>query len=407
MKMNVRFYVEKRRGPDGRLLTTDRPIFMAVTFNGKRVLTATGRKVHLSGWDHDKQQVRDTIEDAFMINSWLQALRQTAETAWKAMSGRAEKPGAEGFRREFEKHKPRFSGGFFDVMFLFMKEGSERWSSNSYKKVRSFYGQLRDFEKETGHPVAFHTMDQAFLNRFREYNRHKNRSDMTILKMVNTLVWFLNWATEKGYNVYDEYRLFYRQLGKPEKPDAAAPVYLDWNELIELRDHKIDMPRKERVRDLFCLMCFTGLRYSEISRLTKDDIGTGALVIRKSGKMVREVPLNEHAVTLLAKYQNRYYPDQAALPPVSPGTMNKYLVILGKELGLNRSVTDPKNSTATVPLHDAMTAGVGVQTFIMNAMRLGIPAELITAFTGVSSDQRVKLLQQEMAKKQIMKFDKI
>jgi len=407
MKMRVRFYIEKRRGEDGKLMTKRRPIFMTVAFHGERVMISTGRFVDLKWWDHGKQRVKELHPEAEVINGWLNTLRYTANAVWKALDSLSENPGAADFRREFKRMRPRFSRGFFEIMYQFMEEGSDRWSSGSYRKVRSFYNQLRVFEKETGIPVRFDTLNGEFLERFRTYNAEAGRSPVTIRKMVNTLVWFLNWASKEGYNIYPDYRKFYRGLEEPKPIAPRVPVYLEWEELMKLCRLTVGTPVKQRANDLFCLMSLTGLRTGELARLTRDDLTGDALLVRKKGELKRRVPLNDLARELLSGYANRYYRDNLALPPVSVVTINKYMRIIARELGFRRLVPDPGDPAVKRELHEVITAGTAVQTFIMHALRLGIPAEVIATYTGVASDRRIALLRQEMAESEIKKFNDI
>ena len=405
--MRVRFYVEKRRGENGKLLTTRRPIFMTVAFHGKRVLISTGKFVDLKWWDPVKQRVKENSPESKVNNQWLDSLVYTAGVVWKALASLSEKPGVEDFKGEFEKLKPRFSSGFFDILLLFLEEGSERWSSGSYKKVRTFYQQMKVFEKETAYPLNFNTINATFLDKFTAFQKEEGKASSTILKMLNTLVWFLNWASREGYNVYYEYKQFYKLFEGKEEQRKRHLHYLTWEELIRFLDYKSGNVREERAVDLFCIMCLTGLKFGEIIHLKKQDVEDSCLIVRKGNKPARQVPLNRHAKQMMRKYENRFYRENAALPTISPVTMNKYLRIAAEKLQLKREVEDPDDPGKSVPLFSIMTAGLAGQTFIMNALRLDIPAEVITSFTGISNDQRVKVLQHEIAKNEIKKFDQL
>lgn len=380
---------------------------MTVAFHGKRVLISTGKFVDLNWWDQTKQQVNEAAPDARLINTWLDTLAYTAGIVWRSLASLSEKPGAEDFRKEFERLKPRFSEGFFEVMYLFMREGRERWNSSSYRKVRTFYHQLQEFSAATGYPMRFDQVNDAFLASFKTFQSEKGLADVTVRKMINTLAWFLNWATREGYNVYHDYRRFYRQLGNLSRPVSRRPLYLMWNELMMLCNYRTDVPRKERICDLFCLMCLTGIRFSELSQLKKTDIDKHGIYVRGRGRKDRTVPLNQYALRILEKYRDRYYRDNLALPPASAVTVNKYLAVIGKEAGLYRRAKYPRDESAERPLFELLTAGVAVQTFIMHALRLEIPSEVIAGITGVHDDQRVALMKQEIANKAIKKFNDI
>ena len=58
-----------------------------------------------------------------------------------------------------------------------------------------------------------------------------------------------------------------------------------------------------------------------------------------------------------------------------------------------------------VPLYDRLTAGIAVNTFIANAIELEVPAQVISEFTGIRQDSRVKKIKQEIVKDEIRKLD--
>ena len=97
-------------------------------------------------------------------------------------------------------------------------------------------------------------------------------SDLLLLnnssaKYIKTLKTFLHWATERGYNTNLSFIKF-----KAQERDADI-IYLTEKELLRL--YNFDLSKKtalENVRDVFCFGCFTGLRYSDILRVKKENI---------------------------------------------------------------------------------------------------------------------------------------
>lgn len=403
--MKVRFYIEKRRDEEGKLLTRNRPVFMTVAFHGKRILISTGKKVDHIWWDHKLQRVKSAHPDAAIVNTWLETLNDTASLVWRSLASLSEKPGVKDFRKEFERLRPRFSGGFFDVLIQFMEEGAEKWTAGTYKKVRSFYNQLRDFVSQSSYNLNFNTLNEEFLQKFVDFHSASGRSDVTILKQVNILVWFLNWATRKGYNIYYDYKTFYRLLEKPEIKEVPDLIYLNWEELMTFSSYKSDVIRVERARDLFCLMCFTGIRIAELQNLEKQDVNEESICIKKKNKRTRYIPLNIHSKAILERYRNRLYKNNRALPTLSVVSMNKYVRIIANDAGISREVDNQKG--IKLPIHSILTTGTAIPTFIMNAIRLGIPPEIISSYTGVRNDKRIALIQHEMAKSEMHKFNKI
>ncbi|MFO7668536.1 MAG: phage integrase SAM-like domain-containing protein [Bacteroidales bacterium] len=379
---------------------------MSVSIAGDRLIFSTGVKADIHGWDPDQQRMKGGLPGSITTNSWLDTLSETAQNTWLTMqSGSAVRDG-EQFRKLFHELKPQYSTGFFDVFFLFLESGMNRWSTATYKKVRTLYKHLREFEDHTGFGISFGKMNGDFLGRFMAFYDEKGNSRATTHKAVNIIVWFMNWATENGYNVYPEYRKFYKTLGK-SKNSPSESLFLKWDELYGIRNLACSNKRMERVRDLFCFMCFTGLRYSELQSLLKEDIVNNEVIIRRKAGKPRRVPLNVTALEIHSGYKNKYYLNNTAFPALSIITMNKYLKILAVEAGLNRMVASASEPGRLVPLHTCITAGMGVNTFLANAIRLEIPIEVISGFTGVQNDARFRHIKMELEKEQIAKLDSL
>lgn len=408
--MQTRFYIERRKDDSGSLMLKERPVFMSVSFRGDRIMLSTGIKTDFHGWDSELQRLKSSYPGSYADNLWLDTLAETAEKTWTTVQELHEDPDAERFRSIFQELKPRYSTGFFDVFYLFLESGSSRWSTSSYRKVKTIYKHLREFEDQVGTKVSFRNLDRSFPEKFQAFYTEKGNSLSTTYKAINIIVWFMNWATENGYNVNLDYRQFYKlmvqnQLMEPQSWRSPMHIFLHWDELLKISEFNGPDRKMERIRDLFSFMCFTGLRYSDLQSLKKEDMGEEEIVIRKSKGSIRRIPLNMRARQILQVYESRYYLNNTAFPPMSIITMNKYLRMLGKEIGLDRMVLPADGSNEKVPLYERLTAGIAVHTFIANAIELEIPVEVISGFTGVQNDSRVRRIKMELARKEVNKFN--
>ena len=404
--MKTRFYIEKRKDESGRLMLEERPVFMSVTFGGKRLILGTGIKLDINGWDPDLQRVNMIYPDSKAYNSWLTTLLETAEKTMLALQQSGSEVNVENFRSLFQKLKPEYSGGFFASFFQFLNSGMSRWSNSTYRKVRTIYKRLREFEDQTSIRLSFDSMDAQFLESFTAFCKQKGYKNSTTYKAVSILVWFLNWASDQRLNVYREYRQFYK-LMQPLQETSRALLSLRWEELIRLKEYSPEPRMLERARDLFCFMCFSGVRFSELQLLKKEDMNTEEVIIRKADGRVRSIPLNKYGREVYRTYENKYYLHNTAFPSMSIITMNKYLRKLGKETGLNREVPAASEEDEWVALHTRLTAGIAVHTFISNALELDVPAEIIAEFTGIQSDSRVRRFKRDLAEDEILKFDQL
>ncbi len=193
-------------------------------------------------------------------------------------------------------------------------------------------------------------MDAKFLEDFIAYCQKKGYQYSTTYKAVNNLVWFLNWATDQGYNVYREYKQFYKLMNAPDEK-ASFLIFLHWDELMRLKEYKTDNRRMERVRDLFCFMCFAGVRFSDLQRLQREDLKEGEIALKRPGGGTRIIPMNAYALEIRQKYENKYYLNNTAFPSMSIITMNKYLRLMGKDIGLNRMIYSSTVREDGLPLY--------------------------------------------------------
>ena len=58
-----------------------------------------------------------------------------------------------------------------------------------------------------------------------------------------------------------------------------------------------------------------------------------------------------------------------------------------------------------LPLYSCLTAGIAVNTFIRNAIEMEIPVEIISRFTGVQNDSRVRRFKSGLAIEEMRKFN--
>ena len=133
-------------------------------------------------------------------------------------------------------------------------------------------------------------------------------------------------------------------------------------------------PRLDRVRDLFVIGCYTGLRFSDFSQLKKENIINGNFVItpqKTNDKVI--VPIHSIVYTILDKYSY-------SLPEaISKQNFNLYIKEIAKLAGLCESVIINKIS---VNKCDNLSAHTARRSFATNLFLKGFPAINIMQITG-------------------------
>jgi len=404
--MKVRFYIEKRKSGEGMLLTEDRPVFMTVAFHGKRAIIATGVKLDLQWWDHNQQRVKLEYSESALLNHRLDSLEEMAGVTWKALASLSGNPGVAEFRELFKKLSSGISHGFFDAFYQFMAIEGKNWEYTTYQKVRTIHNHLREFEKSRNYPLTFKTINFRFLHLFIEFYRERGNSQITAVKAVNIIVWFMNWASDEGYNAYRDYRKFHTVLRIPAVSDKRK-IVLTRDELNQIMAYETKEKKLLRVRDIFIFMCHSGLRYREIQNLRKGDIHTERMLVRAGRGRTRFVPINRMSRDILAQYENRYFKNDLAFPYMHLITFNKYLKILCRGAGVNQRISISSEPGKEVFKYQLVTAGVANNTFVANAVGFEIHPNLISKVTGIQKDERIIIFQQEFEEREMIKFEQL
>ena len=106
--------------------------------------------------------------------------------------------------------------------------------------------------------------------------------------------------------------------------EESTAIYLSEAEITDLYNLDLSLrPAYERVRDLFIVGCWTGLRFSDFSRIEAKNIANGKITIKtqKTGKTV-SIPLHKNVLGIMAKYEGK---TTNSLPPaLSNQKMNDY-----------------------------------------------------------------------------------
>ena len=190
---------------------------------------------------------------------------------------------------------------------------------------------------------------------------------------------FLNWATERGYNNLLEYKKF------KTKGTENEVVYLTEQELLRL--FNLDLsgnPRLEKVRDVFCLACFTGQRFSDVSKLKAEHIRNGKWYLHtQKTKDLIEIPLNDYALEIVQKY----FDNGLQFPVITNKFSNRCLKELGQIAEIVEPITIVRYKGAerlehTKPKYELIGTHTARRTFVTLSLEKGLRQEIVMSVTG-------------------------
>lgn len=405
--------------PDKEIDKPDAKLRLRIRYGKSLVNFNVGYRIDLAKWIKEAQRCKPGTThgkykvSATEINNEIQRLEEIAETIFKGFEIINQVPTPEEFREAFNKANGREPGpdaidqnSFYHVFDQFIRTEGEKneWSGATFTKFASIKSQLHDFnpklslkdlsEKDLqGFVTYLHSVviPKAPIKEGKEIKKQYQTGlrNTTIAKTVSFVRWFLRWAFARGF--YEgSLHITWKPKFKGTDGNQKEVVHLTWEELMKLYDFKVPETQKhlERVRDVFCFQCFTSLRYSDVAKLKRSDVKPDHIniITQKTVDGLR-IDLNDYSKAILDKYKGAHFKDDKALPVISNVKMNVYLKDLGALAGLNerqRIVYFMGNERKEEVFfkHQVLTTHCGRRTFIVNALYLGIPAEVVMRWTG-------------------------
>lgn len=122
-------------------------------------------------------------------------------------------------------------------------------------------------------------------------------------------------------------------------PDKEI-IYLDTDELQAVEDFKTEIPRLEKVRDLFVLVCYCGLSFADLKAIKQSDIVLGPDgrdwidLKRTKTRGETQVPILEKAAEIIAKYGGI-----EKLPLLTNQKYNSYLKEIQDDCKISKNIT--------------------------------------------------------------------
>jgi integrase len=272
-----------------------------------------------------------------------------------------------------------------------------------YKQIREYnrtFYYLKKFAVAEQRKIDFKDVDLNFYYDFVEYLQSLKLAQNTIGKKIQTLKIFLNSASDRNLNVNRQFKS-HRFMAISEESES---IYLNETELEKI--YNLDLSENERldrVRDLFLIGCWTGLRFSDWNKVTPENIKDGFLELKqqKTGGAV-VIPLHS-VVTQIIKKHNGELPEL-----ISSQKTNDYLKEVAQKAGIKETVHKSitrggiKVSKA-YKKYELVTTHTGRRSFSTNLYRAGLDTLTIMQITGHKTEQAflkyIKVTPREHAEK--------
>lgn len=273
-------------------------------------------------------------------------------------------------------------------------------SIGTKKSYTVVYNNLKEYEKSRNVKLSFDSVDMDFHNDFIAFLESKNYSPNTIGTRIKILKTFMNEAYERDLHSNLDFRK--RKFTKPSEPTKG--VYLNPEELKQILELDLSQSKKyDNVRDWFLIASWSGLRYSDLERLTMDNFKDNTIEITTK-KTINEViiPLNPIIKSILNKHDFK-------LPKImSNQKFNEYIKDIAEKAGIVEDIIiQETKGTKTIQRiekkFNLVSAHTARRSFATNAYLGGVPTINIMKITGHETEKAflsyIKISKKENADK--------
>lgn len=384
----VKFYLEKRKDKkSGQVISENVPILLFYSYGKGRLQYYTGLRVDAKKWDAIGMKVKKNHSEAAEINQELNKLRAKVEELHKKAKVLGNRLTHEYFKeylsgRRKEANNSEVIWPYYEEYLKALKVTHTEKSVTNHTQTKK---TLEWFCEDRKWKLTFQSVDSLFWQEFKDwcYNDMHYFNNYTGTH-INKFKAFLNWAVEvKGYSTNIEFRKQYKMYENTEI------IYLTFDEVIHFLNFPLSTEILRNTRDNYCLGCFTGLRYSDISRLLPENIFPDKIMYRVvKTKEPNLIPLNQYSHLILERNKGKH--PSKSMPYVSQMKVNEHLRDAMKEAGLTRMVQvirfrGAERHEGSQPLWQAARFHTSKKTFVTNFLERGGSILTAMAITGNKS----------------------
>lgn len=381
-------------------------LMLRYTHKKKVTYFTTHKNIKEDYWDAKNQKIKRSYPGSDRFNIYLSTFKQRVDDIVNGLLIKGEDPTTSYVKtlynetKEQQQKKTQYS--FFEYMDHFIEQSKKSKSPGTIKVYITVRNQLIKYEKYANINLDWHNIDMDFYYDFQEFytgiQGYLNNGFGRIIKNIKVI---LNDATDKGYNTHT----MFRHKNFKTVREEVNNIYLNEDELQRMIDLDLSYNKSmERVRDLFIVGCYTGLRFSDFSELKKEHIVGNTFKVKtvKTNEWVT-IPLMDVVRSIMEKYK-----DNANSLPKScvNQTMNKHLKEIGRRAKIDGTFLKVRTKgrerhEKSYKKYELITTHTARRSFATNMFKLGVPSRVIMKITGHRTERAfssyIKVSQDENA----------
>lgn len=375
-------------------------IVLVFRYSGKRLVWSTGEKVKPRYWNAGRAKYTNRHPEYSELNSRLNHLEELTKEIFKEND--FGKITVQNFKEELEyrsgkKDRPTDPSKLIPSLFEFIENYIQKRKQepnakiNTLKKFPTAFNHLKSYANEKGITLGYDDIDWNFKKDFSNwlYSPPRNHSINTAAKTFKIIKQLLREAYRLNY--HQNHIVNDREFGI-KQVKVKNKVRLSSEELEMLRDLDLSGNGKlERVRDLFLIGCYTGLRFSDWNKIKREHIKEHGevelleIITQKTGTKV-VIPFLPELEDILRKYNY-------VLPKISNQKFNKYIkevckLALENHKFLRVYSEGGIKKNENIEKWKKISSHAARRTFATNFYEMGVPTAYLMQITGHSSEKQ-------------------
>lgn len=263
-----------------------------------------------------------------------------------------------------------------EIYFLpyFRKWAEQETTKSRYNRFKVYtYNLLAEYfgKKEP----TFDDINYTFCEDFIEWMSERGLCANTRGSHVKFVKAAMNEAYKNKLHKNEDFRSFRKET---EQVDA---IYLTNEEVTKVAQLPL-CGTHALVRDIFIVGCHTGMRFSDYSRLSVNDVSDGVIhFITQKCKTPVDIPAHPRVLDILNKYGG-------SIPKISGQKFNAYIKDVCKEAGINESIVVRKSGKhVRCEKWELVSSHTARRTGLTNMYKAGIPIYRCMMISGHKTEQ--------------------
>ncbi|AOW18160.1 recombinase [Polaribacter vadi] len=340
---SILFYPKKNHtNKDGKT-----PIYMRITVNGRRSELSIQRKIDISSWNLKAGKVRGTTPEVRSLNRLMDVLKNKIYTIHQELIEKNIPITSKALKNSYlgigEKEKMLIEI-FTTHNNQMEKLVGKEYALNTLKRYKTTLKHIQYFLTNNLkiNEIAIKRINHQFLTDFEFYLKsEKNCNHNSTMRYLKSLKKIIGIALANNWIDKDPFINYKTQSKETERE------YLSKEELQTMINKELKIVRLAQVRDIFIFCCYTGLAYSDVQKLTDNNLVRGidgemwVKFNRTKTDTRSNIPLLPIPLQILEKYKEAHtlQENNKLLPVLSNQKMNAYIKEIADVCGIQKNLT--------------------------------------------------------------------